>query len=77
VADVEVVGRAGRVIELIQKILPDKVASAEAFDDPPDVVLYPGEAEVISRAVDKRRREFRTVRHCAPAWMTAGVSSFR
>ena len=51
--------------KLIEKILPDAVASAEAFDDPPDAVLYPGEAEVISRAVDKRRREFRTVRHCA------------
>jgi len=51
--------------ELIEKILPDAVASAEAFDDPPEAVLYPGEAEVISRAVDKRRREFRTVRHCA------------
>jgi 4'-phosphopantetheinyl transferase EntD len=50
---------------LIEKILPGAVASAEAFDDPPDAVLYPGEAEVISRAVDKRRREFRTVRHCA------------
>jgi 4'-phosphopantetheinyl transferase EntD len=51
--------------ELIEKILPGAVAVAEAFDDPPDAVLYPGEAEVISRAVDKRRREFRTVRHCA------------
>jgi 4'-phosphopantetheinyl transferase EntD len=50
---------------LIEKILPGTVASAEAFDDPPEAVLYPGEAEVISRAVDKRRREFRTVRHCA------------
>jgi 4'-phosphopantetheinyl transferase EntD len=50
---------------LIEKILPHGVASAEAFDDPPNAVLYPGEAELISRAVDKRRREFRTVRHCA------------
>jgi 4'-phosphopantetheinyl transferase EntD len=50
---------------LIEKILPDEVASAEAFNDPPDAVLYPGEEELISRAVDKRRREFRTVRHCA------------
>ena len=41
------------------------MASAEALDDPPDAVLYPGEAELITRAVDKRRREFRTVRHCA------------
>lgn len=53
------------VAELIEKILPATVASTEAFCDPPDAVLYPGEAEVISRAVDKRRREFRTVRHCA------------
>jgi 4'-phosphopantetheinyl transferase EntD len=51
--------------KLIEKILPAAVASAEAFDDPPDAVLYPEEAQVISRAVDKRRREFRTVRHCA------------
>jgi 4'-phosphopantetheinyl transferase EntD len=50
---------------VIEEILPDGVASAEAFDDPPDAELYPEETEVISRAVDKRRREFRTVRHCA------------
>jgi 4'-phosphopantetheinyl transferase EntD len=50
---------------LIEKILPAGVASAEAFDDPSDAVLYPEEVDVISRAVDKRRREFRTVRHCA------------
>jgi 4'-phosphopantetheinyl transferase EntD len=50
---------------LIERILPDKVASAEAFDDPPDAMLYPREEEQITRAVDKRRREFRTVRHCA------------
>jgi 4'-phosphopantetheinyl transferase EntD len=42
---------------LIEKILPDAVASTEAWDDPPDAVLYPGEAEPISRAVDKRRRK--------------------
>jgi 4'-phosphopantetheinyl transferase EntD len=53
------------VAKLIEKILPSTVASAEAFDDPPDAVLYPREAELIRRAVDKRRREFRTVRHCA------------
>jgi 4'-phosphopantetheinyl transferase EntD len=50
---------------LIEKILPAAVASAEALEDPPGAVLYPGEADLISRAVDKRRREFRTVRHCA------------
>jgi 4'-phosphopantetheinyl transferase EntD len=50
---------------LIEKLLPAGVASVEAFCDPADAVLFPGEAELISRAVDKRRREFRTVRHCA------------
>jgi 4'-phosphopantetheinyl transferase EntD len=50
---------------VIEKILPGAVACAEAFDDPPDAVLYPQEEAVISRAVEKRRREFRTVRHCA------------
>ncbi|MCA1675715.1 MAG: 4'-phosphopantetheinyl transferase superfamily protein [Actinobacteria bacterium] len=50
---------------MIEKILPAEVACAEAFDDPPEAVLYPEEEAVISRAVDKRRREFRTVRHCA------------
>jgi 4'-phosphopantetheinyl transferase EntD len=50
---------------VIEKILPDAVASSEAFDDPPDAVLFPEEKALISRAVEKRRREFRTVRHCA------------
>ena len=50
---------------MIEKILPDAVASSEAFDDPPDAVLFPEEEALISRAVEKRRREFRTVRHCA------------
>jgi 4'-phosphopantetheinyl transferase EntD len=55
---------------VIDKILPDAVASCEAFDDPPDAVLFPEEEAVISRAVDKRRREFRTVRHCARRALT-------
>ena len=50
---------------MIEKILPGAVACAEAFDDPPDAVLFPQEEAVLRRAVDKRRREFRTVRHCA------------
>lgn len=56
---------AARVVGLIERILPPEVATAEVFDDPPEAVLYPGEEAVISRAVDKRRREFRTGRHCA------------
>ncbi|MBB2914588.1 4'-phosphopantetheinyl transferase EntD [Streptosporangium becharense] len=50
---------------MIEKILPSWVVSAEAFDDPPGVTLFPEEEAVIARAVDKRRREFTTARHCA------------
>jgi 4'-phosphopantetheinyl transferase EntD len=50
---------------VIEKILPPWVASAEAFDDPPGVTLFPEEEAVIARAVDRRRREFTTARHCA------------
>ncbi|AWS44386.1 4'-phosphopantetheinyl transferase [Streptosporangium sp. 'caverna'] len=50
---------------MIEKILPSWVASAEAFDDPPGVTLFPEEEAVIARAVDRRRREFTTARHCA------------
>jgi 4'-phosphopantetheinyl transferase EntD len=50
---------------MIEKILPATVASAEAFADPPDALLFPEEEAVIRRAVDKRRREFTTARVCA------------
>ncbi|MEU8379892.1 4'-phosphopantetheinyl transferase superfamily protein [Streptosporangium sp. NPDC048865] len=50
---------------MIEKILPPWVASAECFEDPPDVVLFPEEEASVARAVEKRRREFGTARHCA------------
>ncbi|MET7339318.1 4'-phosphopantetheinyl transferase superfamily protein [Nonomuraea sp. NPDC005650] len=50
---------------MIEKILPPWVAAEEAFEDPPDATLFPEEEAVIARAVDKRRREFTTARHCA------------
>jgi enterobactin synthetase component D / holo-[acyl-carrier protein] synthase len=50
---------------VIEKILPEAVASCEAFDDPPDAVLVPEEEAILNPAVDKRCREFPTVRHCA------------
>ncbi|MEV7014031.1 4'-phosphopantetheinyl transferase superfamily protein [Streptosporangium sp. NPDC051022] len=50
---------------MIEKILPSWVASAEAFGDPPDAALLPEEEAAVARAVDKRRREFTTARHCA------------
>jgi 4'-phosphopantetheinyl transferase EntD len=50
---------------VIGEILPATVAFAEAFADPPDVVLFPEEEALLVRAVEKRRREFGTARHCA------------
>ncbi|MFF4986564.1 4'-phosphopantetheinyl transferase [Streptosporangium saharense] len=50
---------------MIDRILPSWVASAEAFDDPPEATLFPEEEAVVARAVGKRRREFTTARHCA------------
>ena len=50
---------------MIEKLLPAAVAAVEAFSDPPDAVLFPAEEALISKAVDKRRREFTTARTCA------------
>ncbi|MEU7024038.1 4'-phosphopantetheinyl transferase superfamily protein [Streptomyces sp. NPDC046203] len=50
---------------MIEELLPAPIAVAEAFHDPVDVQLYPEEAELIAKAVSKRRREFATVRACA------------
>jgi 4'-phosphopantetheinyl transferase EntD len=50
---------------MIEQILPAGVACAEAFGDPPDVVLFPEEQALVATAVDKRRREFTTGRSCA------------
>jgi 4'-phosphopantetheinyl transferase EntD len=49
----------------IRTILPDGVAAAERFGDPPDVVPFPEEADAVRHAVASRRREHATVRHCA------------
>jgi 4'-phosphopantetheinyl transferase EntD len=50
---------------VIEEILPPEVVATEAFSDPPDVWLFPEEEDIITRAVDKRRREFATARACA------------
>ncbi|MFE3293442.1 4'-phosphopantetheinyl transferase [Rhodococcus sp. NPDC059234] len=50
---------------MIESILPDGVAYAELFEDPPGLTALPQEEALIARAVDKRRREFISVRHCA------------
>jgi 4'-phosphopantetheinyl transferase EntD len=56
---------------VIEEILPAGVASAEAFGDQPDVVLFPEEEASLSRAVSKRRQEFTTARGCARQAMAA------
>ncbi|MFG2628564.1 4'-phosphopantetheinyl transferase [Streptomyces sp. NPDC048473] len=50
---------------MIEKILPSQVAVAEALSDPPDAALFPGEEELIRKAVEGRRKEFTTARWCA------------
>jgi 4'-phosphopantetheinyl transferase EntD len=50
---------------MIERILPAQVVTAVAYDDPADAVLLPEEEPAVARAVDKRRREFTTVRWCA------------
>ncbi|WAC55149.1 4'-phosphopantetheinyl transferase family protein [Gordonia sp. SL306] len=50
---------------MIEQLVPSGVASAEAFEDPPGIEPMPAERTLIERAVEKRRREFTTARHCA------------
>ncbi|WP_308441107.1 4'-phosphopantetheinyl transferase family protein [Planosporangium mesophilum] len=50
---------------LIADVLPPQVVAVESFVDTGEDVLYPEERAVIARAVDRRRREFATVRACA------------
>ncbi|MCX2730374.1 4'-phosphopantetheinyl transferase superfamily protein [Saccharopolyspora sp. NFXS83] len=52
---------------MIERLLPGELAWEETRTDPPDAWLFDEEAAVIARAVDKRRREFTTARHCARA----------
>ncbi|NNG97962.1 4'-phosphopantetheinyl transferase family protein [Gordonia araii] len=50
---------------MIAPILPSGVASAESFGDPDGLAALPAEESIIGRAVEKRRKEFITARHCA------------
>lgn len=50
---------------MIEEILPAAAVAVEAFDDTIPVELFPAEAELVHRAVDKRRQEFATARRCA------------
>ncbi|GAB2608813.1 4'-phosphopantetheinyl transferase [Paractinoplanes abujensis] len=52
---------------MIEDILPAGVVAVDTFDDPPDATLLPEEEQFVAKAVEKRRREFTTARHCARA----------
>ncbi|OBA88577.1 4'-phosphopantetheinyl transferase [Mycobacteriaceae bacterium 1482268.1] len=53
------------VATLLTEVLPDTVAAAEMYTDPPDLAPLPEEEPLIAKSVAKRRNEFVTVRHCA------------
>lgn len=50
---------------MLRELLPASVSSAEVFGDPAGLRLYPEEEAEVTRAVERRRREFTTGRHCA------------
>lgn len=50
---------------MLAELVPAAVVAVEAYDDTAPVELFPEEQAIIARAVDKRRREFTTVRGCA------------
>lgn len=52
---------------MLAEALPATAAVVEVRGDVPDAILFPEEKKVIGRAVEKRRREFRTGRACARA----------
>lgn len=50
---------------VIDRILPAEAVVEETFDDEGTQLLFPEEEAVVAGSVEKRRREFTTVRHCA------------
>lgn len=50
---------------MLEQLLPPSVAVAESREDIVDAPLFPEEEAIVSRAVEKRRREFTTARACA------------
>jgi 4'-phosphopantetheinyl transferase EntD len=50
---------------MIEGLLPPSAVSVETFEDIPGEPPFPGEEDLIARAVEGRRREFITARRCA------------
>jgi 4'-phosphopantetheinyl transferase EntD len=57
---------------MLEELLPRPAVCAETFTDPAGPpVLFPEEEAVVAGAVDRRRREFATVRRCARTALAA------
>ncbi len=52
---------------MIDRLLPPSTGAVvvDALTDPPEARLFPEEERLLGQAVEKRRLEFTTVRHCA------------
>jgi 4'-phosphopantetheinyl transferase EntD len=50
---------------VIEELLPKEAVAVEMRGDTLNAVLYPQEADVVAKAVERRRREFATGRACA------------
>jgi 4'-phosphopantetheinyl transferase EntD len=50
---------------VIANLLPEWVKTCEAYQDASEDALFPAERDVLTKAVQKRRSEFTTVRVCA------------
>lgn len=50
---------------MIETLLPPAVVAVHAFSDIPGEAPYPGEQDLVAKAVETRRREFVTARRCA------------
>jgi 4'-phosphopantetheinyl transferase EntD len=55
---------------MIERVLQSPVVWWTERGDPPDAELLPPEDRLVARAVDKRRRDFTTGRHCARRALT-------
>ncbi|MFF1508225.1 4'-phosphopantetheinyl transferase [Streptomyces sp. NPDC058326] len=56
---------------MLESLLPDGVACAEAFDDLEPAPLFPEEEELVAAARQGRRQEFGTARLCARRALTS------
>lgn len=60
---------------MIERILPATVVAMDTTIDPPEAALLPEEQSLVARAVEKRRQEVTTTRHCArQAMLALGLS---